>query len=271
MSRRIKDYLEERLIALAKGGYRQLRGSPVRQCILVAGVQRSGTNMVMDVLDRSLDTDVYHETDDRAFDNYQMVAIDRVLALKKRSRSRCFVIKSLCELQRIDALARALDDAKVIWVVRHYHDVVNSMLVSFKNQANQVRRIVRYRTSDGWLSEGMSDQTYALLCELVDPDTLDDASAAALQWYFRNIFFYEKGLDTSDNLLLVRYEDLVQQPREQTDRLYRFCDLDQAYYFPKAIYSTSIGKRKPVAIDPTIEALCAGLYQRFVDYTEPKK
>ena len=38
---------------------------PVAQHVFVAGMQRSGTNLLMEVLDASADTQVFHETDPR--------------------------------------------------------------------------------------------------------------------------------------------------------------------------------------------------------------
>ena len=60
-----KKSLLHRLVGQAGGG-------ASRRYLFVGGVQRSGTNMLMDVLERSYETDVYHERDPRAFDGYQM-------------------------------------------------------------------------------------------------------------------------------------------------------------------------------------------------------
>ena len=56
-------------------------------CLLVAGVQRSGTNMVMDVLERSYATEVYHERDPRAFANYQLREEEVIQSLIAHSRT----------------------------------------------------------------------------------------------------------------------------------------------------------------------------------------
>ena len=52
---------------LAKLGRQRLLPRPVQQHVFVAGMQRSGTNLLMDVLDASHATQVFHETDPRAF------------------------------------------------------------------------------------------------------------------------------------------------------------------------------------------------------------
>ena len=83
--------------------------------VYVAGQQRSGTNMLMNVLDRHWRTDVYHETDARAFECYQMRDIEVIRALVKRSSARLVVFKALCELQRLRDLLDAFPKARALW------------------------------------------------------------------------------------------------------------------------------------------------------------
>ncbi len=183
-------------------------------CLLVAGVQRSGTNMVMDVLERSYSTEVYHERDPRAFENFQLRGEPVIHDLISRCCSPLIVVKCLMESQKLAQLMEAFAPSRALWVFRDYRDVVNSMLRSFGNQARQVRRIAANRDADGWLGECMSDATHSIVAELATDD-LDDASAAAIQWYFRNIRFYEQSLDQNPDVLTVHYDDLVSAPAEQ--------------------------------------------------------
>jgi hypothetical protein len=242
---------------------RKLRGTASeRRYVFVAGMQRSGTNMMMDLLERSLETDVYHERDPRAFDNYQMRARHIVRRLADRSPASVFVIKALCELQELRSLLDEFAPGRAIWVVRDYEDVVNSMLVSFRNQAKQVQRIVRDRDGSGWLGRGMSDHTHALVCRLVHP-ALEDASAAALQWYFRNILFFEQGLDRDPRVLLVEYEAMVSEPSYNVRLVCDFLGLDYTSALGAGVFATSIRRRKPPSIDPRIREQCDGLRERI--------
>jgi hypothetical protein len=228
----------------------------------VAGVQRSGTNMMMDVLERSDETDVYHEHDPRAFDNYQMRDLTVIRRLLQRSVAPCFVIKSLCELPELGSLMEEFRPAKTVWLTRHYDDVVNSMLVSFRNQANQVKRIARNRTSDGWLSRGLSDDTYAHLQDLVHPD-ISDASAAALIWYFRSVLYFEQGFDQDPRVTLVRYESLVAEPQREFARVFAFLGLNYSAYVSRKVFGNSVNRRLPLDIEAPIRELCDGLMLRF--------
>jgi len=270
--------LGRRLLILRKGllhGLNAAKNKKQQRVVFVAGVQRSGTNMMMDVLERSFETDVYHERDRRAFDNYQMRDVAVIRQLIAQSKAPCFIVKSLCELQN---LSRLMDEykidesrpAKIIWVNRHYFDVISSMLVSFKNQANQVKRIAEYRNSDGWLSEGLSDETYALIKELVHPD-ISDASAAALIWYFRGVLFFEQGFDSDPRVKLVQYENLVTEPQLEFARIFDFLGLDYSERVSSKVFASSVRRRSPPEIDVPILDLCASLADRFETVAERQR
>jgi len=232
--------------------------------VFVAGVQRSGTNMLMDVLERSMVTDVYHERDPRAFDNYQMREKSVIGDLYKRSSAEHFVIKSLCELQDLRQLMQTFSPAKTLWCFRRYPDVVNSMLVSFKNQAAQVKRVANDPDSDEWWGKGMSSSTHKLVSECVHQD-IDDASACALQWYFRNILFFEQQFENNENVLLVCYEDLVKIPEQTFPRIFEFLEIPYRPFVSKNVFSSSIGKSNPPYLMPAVVSLCDELHRRLMN------
>ena len=58
--------------------------------ILVSGVQRSGTNMIMDFYDRSLETTVFHETDKRV---YEFLSLAHVAGGEAED---CHIVVSYC-------------------------------------------------------------------------------------------------------------------------------------------------------------------------------
>ncbi|HKK14864.1 MAG TPA: sulfotransferase [Gammaproteobacteria bacterium] len=240
-----------------------------RLTAFVAGVQRSGTNMMMDVLERSYSTEVFHERDQRAFDNYLMRPVPEIRQLHAQSRASVFVIKALCELQRLSGLMDEFRPARTVWVVRNYDDVVNSMLVSFRNHAKQIQRMARDRSSDGWRGEGMSDATHALVRRLTHAE-LSDASAAALMWYLRNVLFFEQDLDTSADVIVVPYERLVTAPAVEFRRVFAFLGLDYTPRVNANVFPSSIRRRPPPAIDPAIREVCDALTARFDGLAGPR-
>lgn len=230
--------------------------------LFVAGHQRSGTNLLMDVLERSYETDVYHERDDRAFDNYRMRELPIIRNLYDHSRSRCFVIKALCELQDLPELMDRLAPARTVWVVRNYRDVVNSAVRSFPDFVKQARFLANDPDAAGWRGQGMSPETRAIARAVVQPE-ITEASAAALQWYVRNVLFFERGLDRDTRVLLVAYENLVMQPLAEFRRIFGFAGLKFAPWMAGKTFATSIGKDREPDIDAAICRHCDALTARF--------
>lgn len=233
-----------------------------RVYVFIAGMQRSGTNMVMDVLERSFDTDVYHETDPRAFQNFEMreEAVIRKLAVV--SPAPFFIIKALCELDKIPALMDSFIPARTLWVLRDMEDVVNSATRSFRNFPAQVGRIAKDRDAAQWRGRGMSNETYEQVRALYHPD-MNESTAAALTWYFRNVLFFEHGFDRNDQVLLVPYERLVMRPDLEFRRIFNFLGLSYSPWISRIVFASSIHRRPPPPIEPEVKALCDTLAQRF--------
>lgn len=262
--RSLRERVERRLFR----GYKILRqrvGPALpRTHVFVAGMQRSGTNMLMEVLEWSRHTDVYHETDLRAFTRgYEMREIAVIRELAAHSRAPFFVIKSLCELDRLRALLDEFAPAKAIWIVRDYHDSSRSAVRSFGNFVPQLRRLAKDRAAGAWRGRGMSDDTQALLRELAMLE-LSELDGAALMWYYRNVLYFEQGLDADRRVTLLRYEDLALEPQATVCRLGKAIGLpDCRAWMTRYAHAGSVRKVPASLLLPAVEAVCAGLMQRF--------
>lgn len=231
--------------------------------VFVAGVQRSGTNMVMEVLERSGETMVLHESDARAFSNYVMRDRNVIRRLAGSSRAPCFVIKALCESQEVLELMDDFSPAKTVWVFRHPYDVVNSMLRSFKEHAVHINRIAADRDSAGWRGRGMSDETHRLIRDFAHPD-LGNENGAALMWYLRNALYFDRKLDRDPRVILVSYETLVTIPREEFGRLFEFLELQYSPRLSSLVAASSIAMRPAPVIRPEVQNLCESMFDRLV-------
>lgn len=229
--------------------------------IFIAGMQRSGTNMLMDILEKSWETDVYHERDSRAFDNYQMRDRHTIQKLINQSRAPKFIIKALCELQDLKELMEYFKPAKVIWIVRSYDGVVASMLKSFPNMEKQAIRIV-HKGSKEWLGRGMTDETRNKLKDIIH-EGMGDSSASALQWYFRNILFFDQQFDKDQRVLLISYEDLVTRPEINVKKICHFIGITYRPRMISDVFTHSIKRRNLSEIDPKARELCSELQSRF--------
>ena len=232
--------------------------------IFISGMQRSGTNMVMDILERSFETDTYHERDPRAFDNYQMRDLDTIHRLVDASQAKYFIIKSLCESQRLKSLLDEFEPSKALWVVRNYDDAVNSMNISFKGITERTKAIAVDRNSCGWRGQGMSDETHAIVRKYAH-DNINDATAAALKWYYRNILFFEQDLDSDSRVKPISYEHLVTHPVEEMKAIFEFLGPEFHPRVVQWVSPRSIRLRPPPEIEPDVRELCDSLFQRFHD------
>lgn len=258
--------LEKKAFLTSKYLFNNLRAFSAKTvektAVFVAGHQRSGTNMLMDTLERSYETDVYHERDSRAFSHYQMRELPVIRELFQSSQYRYFIIKALCELQDLPRLMGGFERARTIWMVRNYRDVVNSAVRSFPDFAKYARCLADDPAAAGWRGKGMSEETRAIVRSVVHPD-ITETSGAALQWYVRNALFFERGLDRDPRVLLVSYETLVNQPETEFRRIFDFAGIRFSPWMARNTFATSIGKHHEPEIDTAILGLCDAMMARF--------
>jgi hypothetical protein len=272
--RTCRERLERRLWRAWKQLRHHLGGKTQRQYVFVAGMQRSGTNMLMEILEWSAHTDVYHESDARAFERYELRPRPVLHDLAEHSAAPFFVIKSLCELDLLGELMAEFPPAKTLWIVRAYDDSVSSAIRSFGNFAVQLHRLALDKNGNNWRGRGMSDETQAILARCDHPQ-INEASAAALMWYYRNILFFEQGLDRNPNVKLVFYEGLVTEPRHTLRDIFTFLGLPGwSPWLSRYIHAGSVKKLPRKDIEPAVRAVCDELSSRFARQarsTTPRK
>jgi hypothetical protein len=230
-----------------------------RLTVFVAGVHRSGTNMMMEILERSWETEVFNEFDSRAFDDYIMRDESIIRRLADRSAAPIVVVKALHEAHDLRHLMEAFAPAKAIWMFRSFYDVINSSLRRWPGRGdgrrNKIDAIVRDRNSADWRGCGMTDETHRLVCENYRPG-IDDATAEALFWLYRNQLYFDQAFDRDPHVLPVSYERLVGDDGSYGAFLARFLGLDFTRAMQRVPHSESVRRHAPPPMDPAVEALC---------------
>lgn len=252
----------------ARWAVRPTRALEDKTVVFVAGVQRSGTNMITDVLRRSRETDVFHETDPRAFEAYEMRPLPVIRELVETSPARVVVFKCLCELQDLKALLDAFPNARAVWNLRRYDDMINSHAKAQFAAGRQ--RLCPGRINDlagdagaaGWRGRGMTAETQAVLRRLARPD-IDHESAVGLFWYLRNQLYFDQGLQADPRVRVLGYEAFVTAPRAMGTALFDWLDLPPSAYAVRAVTARSIGRWRQPEIDAQVRALCESLRARF--------
>ena len=192
--------------------------------VFLGGVQRSGTNLIMDLLEYSPDVKVFHERDTRAFDGEYCQQAESVIVKLGVSVLPCIVFKALSESYKIRHLMELFRDGRVIWVYRHYEPVVASNIALWPGHRNEIDKVVADPLSGDWRGLGMSETTLELLRAHYTPD-LNEASAQALYWYYRNQLFFDQQLHLSPRALLVHYEAVLGDPAPELAKLSRFLEI----------------------------------------------
>lgn len=266
LTKKIFNRLERNLIAAGKRASQSLQGrrevGRPKQVVFVAGVHRSGTNMLMRILARSYRTEVFDETDPRAFQTFMMRERAVIHGLVDQARAPIVVVKALHEGHQLVSLLEEFAPAKAVWMFRHYDDMVNSHMVRWPGFKNEIDRIVEDPDSAAWRGRGMSAETLALVRRHHSPD-MNVASAIALFWLYRNRLFFDQGFDRDARVLLLRYESLATDPGRHLPVLTDFLGIPATRLMRRVIRADSVRKQTAPEIAPDIRALCEDMRQRL--------
>lgn len=236
------------------------QGEPMR--VFVAGVHRSGTNMLMLILDASLETDVFHENDNRAFDDYIMREPEIIRSLIERSNAPVVVVKALHEAHRLTGFLDDFAPAKGLWMIRYFEDSVNSSLKRWPKTRNKLEILLEDRDGADWRGSGMTDETHRIVKEHYRPG-MNNASASALFWYYRNQLFFDQELDRDPRVLAIEYEELVRAPDIAVERIASFIGIGASERMKRISHSESVRKNPPPDIAPHVKALCEAMQKRL--------
>ncbi len=230
----------------------------------VFGCQRSGTKMVMRILENSPETRIYHENHAAAFRDFQLRDDAVLRAMVALNPAPVQVFKPICDSQEADLILGRWPRARGLWVYRHHDDVANSAAEKWgEHQRELVEAVVRGDFDTwGWRTRRLPADTISALRRVYRTD-LAPSEGALLFWYMRNAFVFALGLDAHPRLRLVKYEDLVSRPVEAFRSM--FAHLGARFHdaYVARVRSDSVGRREPPAASAEIRQLCAELQARL--------
>lgn len=233
--------------------------------LFVVGVQRSGTTMLLEVLEEHPDTRVYHEHDRAAFaPDWRLRPLAVRRRLVERARCRWVVMKPLLDFQHLDRLLEEHPGSRAVFVYRDPRDAALSSAEKWGPAlANVVRRLATESPCTHWMAERLPPERRALLAELYHPG-LDAGSASALRWWLRNAIFFDLGLDArGDRVLPVRYETLAREPEAGFRRIFAFLGLGFEPSLVARVSGRSVGRAREARLEPRVAALCEELEARL--------
>lgn len=242
-----------------------------KQVSFVFGCQRSGTKMLMRVLDKSPATRIFHENHASAFRDFQLRSDRTVRALVRMNPAPCQIFKPICDSQRADELLARFSDAHAIWLYRHYDDVANSAVEKWGGHQREVVAAVASGAVEGWgwRTERVPAPVVEAIRAVYRPD-LGDEEGALLFWYMRNALYFELGLHREPRARLVKYEDLARRPEDTFPPLFAHLGVPFSAESIAGVHADSVGRRQPPRASEAIRALCADLLARM-DGTAPAR
>jgi hypothetical protein len=239
------------------------RATPKKSPVLIAGLQRSGTTMLMNIFHLHPETDVFDEArESKAFFDFRIRSVDIVRQVIADSHFRFPCFKTIADSHILPTLMRGLQEAKVIWMYREHSANAASRLKKFGHATAAIRAVCEGKLGGGWFSEGVSTPIRRSLQSL-DRSGFSDFDYACLVWWARNQLFFDLGLATEPRVRLLRYETLVVDPKGTMSGLFRWLDMPSSGQSMRFVHAQSLFKRDLPALDPQVEMLCSGLQQRL--------
>jgi hypothetical protein len=232
---------------------------PSTRVVFVVGSQRSGTRLPLQAMDLAPEIATYSEGTEPFFRGVLLAPLDRIDALVRRSPSPIVALKPICETHRIVELLEHFPAARGIWIFRNYRDAVNSASVKWKSGREALRRVVAEDPNAGWRAGGMTREKRQLAARLYRPDmSLHEANA--VMWYLRNRLYFDLGASVRQDVLLVRYEDLVTDPEREFARMFDHIGTPVPTACGAAVKRSSGSRPVFPEISPKIRRLCDDLH-----------
>ncbi|MCX6832732.1 MAG: hypothetical protein NT028_11500 [candidate division Zixibacteria bacterium] len=235
--------------------------SPNATTIYILGAQRSGTTLLLDCLERSMDFEVFGETS-QAMLNYRIRSDDFIRQTVRDSHHKFVVFKPLTDSHRAGDFLNLLPRSFGIWAFRRVEDRVNSAVAKFGDHNLQVlTQLARGEGIEKWQAQGLTESDFQFIRGF-DYSTMSPHGAAALFWYLRNSLFFNCGLQAVENVLPIAYEDLVASPMTMLQNICQFVGAEYRSDMVSRVHAQSVGRAKS-NLPSEIVDICQPLYDRL--------
>ena len=253
----------------AKQALQLIRPRPVEKKLLfIFGCQRSGTTLLSQIFEKDWHAKSYSErssiTSDDAEFGIRLNAHSKLRIEIDGLSSPFVVMKPLVESQRAPELLESFPNSRAIWIYRNYKDVAASNIKKF-GRDNGFSDLTQLLSGDraNWRAEVVPKYVSAFIQQFYSKQ-MNPYDAAVLFWYARNALYFHLGLDHHPNLMLCRYESLVEQPQRVVPAIYEFAG--RKYPGPsliRDIHARSVQKGKSIGVSPEVATHADELLGRF--------
>jgi hypothetical protein len=223
--------------------------------------------MIVSAFRRSREVDAYNEDDPRAFRDYILHDTPAINELIRGSHARVALFKPIMDTYRTNRLLEDFPTARVLFIFRHFDDVVNSW----------TRKAVREGKPDhhSWVIKHWVDADFEQfrlsppapdVCEMIrrlQLTRLNEASCAALCWIFWNRCYFDLPLDRNPRVRLIQYDTLVRNPDREFASICGFAGVRFHPSLVEAVHAASLRKSAPPPLAPEVRSTCEGLWERL--------
>jgi hypothetical protein len=227
--------------------------------VFIMGCGRSGTTMMLDIFHSDRRIETLGENDPKIATEKFMLRYELLGPAIKQSKAPVLVMKPI--LNSFDA-AKVLTqyrDAKVLWLVRDYKDMIASSMKKFGDRvAVSMREVITGNFGPNWIASGIHRETRRILQDM-DSTGFTKLDWMGLVWWSVNRTILVDRLNTYEGFSLIQYEDFVIDQNAFLERIYGIIGLDCHCLGSKMVHANSVGKGSGIQLSPSVEKLCSGL------------
>ena len=233
--------------------------------VFLIGCGRSGTNMLTKGLAKSFQIKLYNENHPAAFEDFRVKDFTAIEQLNKTGYIWIKLYKPILDTHLARKYLSHFQNAKIIFIFRHYDDVINSSIKLF-GPDNWPTRVKNWITND--FAEFASASPPDITKEYIQNrwhKNLSSPNAIALYWLFYNRLYFDLGLNHNERVILIRYEDIVTKPNIEFHKLCKFLGIKYSDDMIEGIFSSSIKRNTSPEIEPSLRKDCDHLLEKLCE------
>lgn len=230
---------------------------------MLLGAQRSGTSMLMDILELHPSTQVMTEVaQSPIYFDFRIRSIDVVDQCLRNARAPVVCFKPISDSHLASRFVEQFPQGRFVWIVRSYLDVAASSVKKFAHIDRAIRLVCKGEAGGGWFQEGVSEETVKILRAL-DHECLSVFDYACLVWWARNRIYVEQELNKYQNVTLVCYEKLLDGHLEH---VFEFARLSFDKQYARFVKRPGESAKYPF-VSPQVADLCQKLQLQLKGFT----
>ena len=226
--------------------------------VFIAGCGRSGTSMMVNVFQRDGRIEALDENDPKVAHKFMLV-YDKIAPAIEYCRAPVLIMKPILNSFDASRLLEMHDQAKIIWMLRDYKDMVASSIKKFGSVVpSYMKNLVLFKKGTNWLRSGIPADTLTILSN-IDSTGFTDYDWMSLIWWSVNRTIILDRLYQSERFLLLEYENIVCHPDGVLRRVYDYTGLQYKEGSGKYVYAVSVGKGRSLQLHPIVQKMCENL------------